>query len=192
MDPRAVGRRFESSEFIRDLWPPGIRRRSADRFGPQAVLDDVCVWNQYDPINALHDVLTRTALRTLPLLLMGTEPAVQRIAGPLYDAGARDADLEFEAGARALSERDYDGAARHLAVMTGGPWKVRAGLLRTLALGLLGREAEARECLNSIGPGELSPVDAHSAKWLERFLRGATHRASGPGVGPKAPVTTPQ
>jgi spermidine synthase len=173
MEPRAVRRRFETSAFIRDLLPPALRQRTADHFSPQAVLDDLCISARYNPVVMLHDVLTLTSLRTLPLLLMGSEPARQRIAVPLYQAGARDAALEFEMGARALSERDYAEAAQHLALATEPRRSVQARLLRTLALGLSGREAEARECLSSIKPGEPTPVEVEAIGWLRRFLAGS-------------------
>ena len=91
---------------------------------------------------------------------------------PWYDAGARDAELELEIGARAMAERDYEGAAQHLALVTEGGRGGRARLFRVLALGLPGREAEARRCLHAIEPGTLSPSQARSAAWLERFRQG--------------------
>jgi spermidine synthase len=179
MEPEAVRGRFESSRYIRALWPAELRRRTVDYFAPQAVFDDLCVWARYNRIGSLHGVLTLSPLRTLPLLLMGTEPAVQRIAVPLYEAGARDAGLELEMGARAMSERDYEAAARHLAQVTEGPRSTLARLLRALALALLGRSAEARACLAAIEPSAMSPAHAHSAQWLERFLEDEQRRSGG-------------
>jgi spermidine synthase len=190
MQPRASHKRFESSAFIRDIWPPALRRRTGDYFGPQGLFDDLCVWGSFNQIVALHGVLTLSSLRTLPLLFMDTEPAYQRIAVPLYDAGARDAGLEFEMGARAMSERDYEGAAKHLAVVTAGSRKVQAQLLRTLALGLLGRERDARDCLNSIAVDGLSPVDAYSIKWLAHFLQRGERRAD--SADSHKPATAPE
>jgi spermidine synthase len=184
MDPPAVRERFLSSRFVRDLWPPELRERSVGAFPPQVVLDDLSAWGRINSIEALYGILTLSSLRTLPLLLMGTDPAVQRIAVPSYDAGARDGTLEFEMGARAMSERDYEGAARHLALATEARRSVKARLLRTLALGLLGRETEARACLGSIAPGEMSTANAYSARWLERFLRGGPRRSGAPAAAP--------
>ena len=141
MQPGALRQHFESSAFIRDVWPPALRRRTADAFPPQAVFDDLSVWGHFNKLESLRGVLTLSSLHTLPLLLMGTEPAVQRIAVPLYEAGGRDAGLEFEMGARAMSERDYEAAARHLALVTEGPRTAQARALRTLALELLGKAA---------------------------------------------------
>jgi hypothetical protein len=144
MQPGTLRQHFESSAFIRDVWPPAWRRRTADAFPAQALFDDLSVWGHFNRLESLRGVLTLSSLHTLPLLLMGTEPAVQRIAVPLYEAGQRDAGLEFEMGARALSERDYQAAARHLALVTEGPRAAQARALRTLAVELLGKPADAR------------------------------------------------
>ncbi len=149
MQPGKLREHFESSAFIRDVWPPALRLRTADAFAPQALLDDLSVWGHFNRIASLRGVLTLSSLHTLPLLLMGTEPAVQRIAVPLYEAGARDAGLEFEMGARAISERDYQAAAQHLALVTEGPRTRQAAVLRTLALELLGEGAAARRSPSS-------------------------------------------
>ncbi len=189
MSPGDLRRRFEASTFIRDVWPPELRRRTLNYFAPQVLFDDLCVWGHFNPIEALHGVLTLSSLRTLPLLLMGTDPAVQKIAVPIYEAGARDADLEFGMGARAMSERNYAEAARNFAFVTMGPRVVRALLLRTLALGLSGNDDEARRCLHSVAAVRLSPVDAYSGQWLAGFLQGGSQSPGAPGAGQKpAPV----
>jgi predicted membrane-bound spermidine synthase len=189
MSPRDLRTRFEASAFIRDLWPPELRRRTLSSFAPQVLFDDLCVWGHFNPLESLRGVLTLSSLRTLPLLLMGTEPAVQKIAVPIYEAGARDADLEFEMGARAMSERDYAGAAEHLASVTMGSRAVQAQLLRTLALGLSGREPEARRCLESVAGAGLSAVDASSVQWLARFLQHGVRRPEAARAGQRpAPV----
>jgi hypothetical protein len=191
MKPGVLRQRFESSELIRDLWPPALRRRSLDSFGPQSLFDDLSVWGHFNPIVSLQGVLTFSSLRTLPLLLMDTEPAIQRIAVPLYNAGARDPDLEFEMGARAMSERDYEGAAQHLALVTEGTRMVRAQLLRTLALALLGRQGDARQCLNSLRFNALPPVDAYSARWLARFLQSKQGQSGAVDDAHKVSATAP-
>ena len=171
MNPQAVRERFESSAFVREVWPTTLRKRTLEFFLPEAVLDGLFVWDLLNPIQILHGVLTRSSLHTLPLLLMGTEPAIQRIAVPLYGAGTRDSGLEFEMGAQAMSARDYEGAAQHLALVTEASHLVMARLLRTLALGLLGREAEASQCLDSLDFRTLARSDAYSALWLRHFLQ---------------------
>jgi spermidine synthase len=68
MDARAARGRFETSDFIRDLWPAALRQRTVEFFGPQAVWNDLCVGGRSNTMQTLHMVLTRSSLRTLPLL----------------------------------------------------------------------------------------------------------------------------
>jgi spermidine synthase len=191
MDPRAVRGRFESSKFIRDLWPPALRERSMESFELQAAFEGVFVWGIQNLIQVLHRVLTSSSLRTLPLLMIGTEPDTQHIAASLYGAGARDPALEFEIGARAMADRDYEGAAQHLALVTAPSHRVRARLVRTLALGLLERKDEARHCLTSIEPGEMSTSDRYSVLWLRQWLRSGRPRSDAAGDGQRVPVAAP-
>lgn len=180
MDPGALRRSFEASPFIRDVWPAGLRLRTADFFAPQAALDDISAWGHFDRIQLLHAALTHSSLRTLPLLLMGTEPAVQRIAVPLYEAGARDVDLEFEMGARAMSERDYPAAIEHLARVTEGGRAVQAALLRTLAFELTGKPAEARRSLDAAAFKQAASPEVSSLRWLTKSLDRAERAAVSP------------
>jgi len=178
MDPRAARRRFQTSAFIRDLWPASLQQRTFAAFGPQAVFNDLAVWDRSNVIETVHALLTHSSLRTIPLLLMGSEPAVQTIAVRLYAAGARDPDLEFQMGTRALAARAYDEAAAHLALVADGPRVVRAQLLRALALGMLGRAAEAQQLVGSLASNPLPPEDAESVRWLVGFVRRQAEAAS--------------
>ncbi len=81
-------------------------------------------------------------------------------------------------GARALSERDYQEAADHFALVTehfaldkGTTLVVRTQLFRALALGLLGKMEDARQCLNAIDARALPPSHAYSLQWLGHFLQ---------------------
>jgi spermidine synthase len=190
MDHGLARERFQSSKFIRDLWPAGLRQRTVEYFALQGVLDDLCVWGRLNPIRSLQTVLTQSTQHTLPLLLMGTEPRIQRIAVPLYVAGERDTDVEFEIGARAMSQREYEAAEQHLALVSDGTAKVRAQLLRTLALALLGRLTDARDCLDSMAFNTLRPADAACADWLAHFLRSEERRKQNAAAGGgKLPTT---
>jgi len=170
MDARAARDRFQGSRFIGALWPAELRRQTVPFFGPQAVWNDVSVGMRLNAMETLHMVLVHSPLHTLPLLLMGTEPGRQAIAARLYDQGQRDADLEFELGAGAMSRRDYQAAVGHLGQVTAGVHAAEAQLLTTLALGLLGRTEEARQALARATASPLSVVKVESARWLARFL----------------------
>jgi len=183
MDHAHARERFQASQFIGDLWPAGLRQRTVEYFALQGVLDDLSVWGHLIPIGTLQAALTRSTQHTLPLLLMGTEPRIQRIALPLYKAGVRGPDVEFEVGASAMSQRDYEAAEQHLALVSDGTAKVRAQLLRTLALALLGRLTDAQDCLSSLPFNTLPATDAASADWLARFLRTEQHRKQNAATG---------
>jgi hypothetical protein len=191
MDPRAARRRFENSRFIGDLWPADLRRKTVEFFGPQAVWNDVCVGVRLNTMETLHTVLTHSRLQTLPLVLMGTEAGRQKIAMRLHDQGQRDADLDFELGAAAISRREYEAAAGYLSQVTAGARVTKARLLWTLALGELGRTAEAQQALDLATVNALSGVNLESARWLSRFLTWKRPGATG-GAGQTAPLAAPQ
>ena len=170
-DAPAARQRFASSAFVRGLWPSQLRQRTEDYFEMEGILDDRHIWHRRNPIETLHAVLTRSSLRTLPQVLMGTEPILQRIALRAYGAGARGSQLEFQMGARALSERDYGAAAQHFALVDEPAQRVTARLFCALALELLDRKTEAQQVLDSIDLEAMSGEDAIYALWLARFLR---------------------
>jgi len=181
-DCQAARKRFASSAFIRGLWPPQLRRRSEDYFEIQDIFDDQEIWHRRNPIEMLYAVLTRSSLRTLPLVLMGTDRTLQLIASRADSAGERGSALEFQAGARAMSERDYGVAAQHFALVDDPSQRVTARLFRALALGLLDRKAEAQQALDSIDLEAMSGEDAVHVLWIERFLRSRSQSTSMPGA----------
>jgi len=191
MDARAARGRFQRSRFIGALWPPELRRRTVEFFGPQAVWNDVCVGVRLNTMETLHMVLAHSPLHTLPLLMMGSEPGQQTIAARLYDQGERDAELEFEVGVGAMSRRDYEAAAGHLGQVTAGARAVESQLLRTLALGQLGRTEEARQSLALATANPLSVVKVESARWLARFLDWKRPPSNPGGAGQPPPPAAP-
>ena len=101
---------FKTSPFIKSLWPPGLVERTVPFFDQQAVLNRV-YWEGGRPlgqIDALDALLTTTTLRTLPLWVLGSDEVKQRIAESGVDASGGS---EYARALRALSGRDYGGAA---------------------------------------------------------------------------------
>jgi spermidine synthase len=170
-DPQAARQRFALSAFIRGLWPALLRQRTDAWFDLEGILDDHYSGRLPSAVGSAMNVLTRSSLRTLPLLLALSDPTAQEIATRAYAEGKRGSGLEFEMGVHALSERDYDAAARHLALVDGVSQRTRAQLFRALALGLLDRVSEARQALDSLELAKLSREDASSAVWLDHFLQ---------------------
>lgn len=110
LDPDRARALFSSSPYIAALWPEALRTATLPYFDVQRIVNDV-LWDGSHPlahIDRLHKVLTETNLRTLPLWLLGTDEVRQRIA-ERADPGS--AVAEYAHGLRALSGRDYHGAA---------------------------------------------------------------------------------
>jgi hypothetical protein len=105
---------FEASPFIREIWPPALIDRTLPFFDTEALLNRV-YWEGGRPLGRIEDldrVLTETTLRTLPLWILGSDEVKQRIG---ETSGARDGSLEYSRALRALSGRDFRGAAEWMA-----------------------------------------------------------------------------
>jgi hypothetical protein len=95
-------------------------------------------------IAPLHRLLTTTDLRRLPLWLLGSNDAVQRIAerAPKDDGGV----VAYVSGLRALAIRNYPGAANSLAEAEKRGYRSPAArALRAYALCMAGDVEGARE-----------------------------------------------
>ena len=113
IDVESARRRFESSSFIRATWPTDLVERTRPYFTMQAVLNGV-YWSGARPLATLpqmDQVLASTTLRTLPLWMLGTDEVRQRITETSGDASGQ---VEYARGLRALSGRDFAGAATWL------------------------------------------------------------------------------
>src|SRR5437870_13358086 len=95
------------------MWPADLIAKSAPYFNWQRAINQV-FWEGAHPlahIEDLHAVLTQTTLRTLPLWLLGSDEVKQQIA---EKSAAPSGETEYARGLRALSGRDYSGAATAL------------------------------------------------------------------------------
>ncbi len=111
LDVRRARDAFTASSFIRALWPATLIERTLPYFEAQAALNRV-YWEGGRPLrqlDELHAVLGTTTLRTLPLWILGSDDVKQRIA----EAGGENGGAtEYARALRALSGRDYAGAAQ--------------------------------------------------------------------------------
>lgn len=177
---RQGGRAFAESEFVRRVWPPGMREQTLASLPIQQIVL-AALWEAYGAgpvsLEGLHELLTRSTYRVPVLWLTGSDPRLVEAAS-LARAQGRDqpASWEHEASAR-LSERRYAEAARLLALAeptSRRPERLR--LWRTLCLALEGRRDAADEAWEALSrrPGTASPSDL---AWLaSRFGLGATAR----------------
>jgi spermidine synthase len=175
--------RFRTSVFVHRLWPPELRERTLGSFEWRGVFDrdyeDVA---RPAAIAELWATLERSSLRTLPLLLVDSEPRLTAIARTRHAEGERHPVLAFHLGAAALAERDYASAARFFEEAGSASVGYQSPvLLRGLALGLAGRVGEALALVESSSPASLPPHALPWRAWLIERLRAAVDDArSGP------------
>ena len=184
----ACAERFRASALVRRLWPPGLRERTAASFEWRGVLDR----DYEDPtrpaaIADLWAALERSPLRTLPLLLMDSEPRLAAIARARHAEGEHHPVLAYHLGAAALAERDHAAAARFFEEAGSA----RVGfhspvLLRGVALGLAGRVAQALALAESLSPADLPP---HARPWRDWLIERLRNVAG--GLRPSPPAQKP-
>lgn len=113
LDPERARAAFRASPLIRQFWPAPLIERTLPFFDQQAIVNRV-YWEGGRPLRQIEDldaVLTRTTLRTLPLWILGSDDVKQRIAERGADASGA---VEYARALRALSGRDFGGAAQWL------------------------------------------------------------------------------
>jgi hypothetical protein len=183
-DARAARGLFESSEFIRATWPETLRERSAPYFETQQALNNVWDVPGHDRFfSDLHRVLTSTRLRTVPLLLLGSEPRYHEIARLVQADEEGVPALAYRNGIGALAEREFERAAQlFAAARQGDPSLKRVGLYQVFALACANRTAEARAALSSLSAAERTQASAANLAWLTAFAGGSA----------VAPAVTPQ
>ena len=145
---------FLSSAWIAARWPPALRDRTLASFEYQGMRDGL-FWGKLLPSRKpssrdLHRVLTTTRLEALPVLLLGSNPDLQRVARLKSSRGGSEEWTESQLAIAALARRDYPAAAKHAgrARPEGDPeraWRY------AYALALAGRTAEARAFLDRHG-----------------------------------------
>ncbi len=164
IDPAAARDRFANSTFVRRVWPHALIAGTLAAFEDQRIVNRV-LWEGGKPlrqIEDLHYVLTRTALRTLPLWILGSDDVKQRIAEASAD---RTGVVDYARALRALSGRDYAGAAVFLAAAEQRGFHgavVRA--LRAYALCRAGQIDAAREIARGIQVAD--PDEKHFWGWM--------------------------
>jgi spermidine synthase len=176
MDEPRARLRFERSQRVRTLWPPPLRRRSLDLFTPQRVVNDVTSTPvRFSGFEALRDLLVDSPLRTLPLLVAGSNPVLQAIAHRGFAGGARSPALAEQMAISALAGRDYPAAADRYAkaAATGGRQAVRRRIYQAFALAMAEQPDAANRVLTTLGaaPGA-TPDEAQGLRWLHAMLDG--------------------
>jgi predicted membrane-bound spermidine synthase len=112
LDPVRAHDAFAGSDFIKHLWPGSLVAGTLHRFDEQRMMNRV-LWEGGRPlmqIEDLHNLLTQTSLKTLPLWFLGSDDVKQRIAEASED---RTGATEYARALRALVSRDYQRAAAY-------------------------------------------------------------------------------
>jgi len=102
---------FSKSDFIRRTLPPEVVAAAPAYFGPQQLIDRTMLVLLGLPSprspEVLRRVLTTTKLRTLPRLLLGTDPWLEDIAIRERSRGNQHPFLAYVVAVGALADRDY-------------------------------------------------------------------------------------
>jgi predicted membrane-bound spermidine synthase len=157
-DVESSRRRFESSSWVERLWPPGLRERTAPWFAWQRCYDQMASWSRDNTWDDTHAVLTETTLETLPLLLLGSDPDLQRVAAELSARGESSTFVRGHRTVRALAQRRFaEAVGEARAGLDLEPGEPRLRILAAYALDLAGRTSEARGLLTA-APTPLEPA----------------------------------
>jgi predicted membrane-bound spermidine synthase len=139
IDPGRAREAFESSPFVRRLWPNDLIAKTRPSFDVQRTLNRVIFegGNPLRQIEDLHAVLTQTTLRTLPLWILGSDEVKERIAESSTDGGG---EVAYTRALRAFSGRGYRIAAEWL--IESGRRGFRGQTVRPLLAYALAMEGE--------------------------------------------------
>ena len=165
--------RFQHSEWVARNWPEEWRRDAPEAFREQGIVNAYLLKAYGGPsiptFALLHETLTRTSLRAVPLLLLSSTWVHQGIAERAWARGERRPEIDYILGARALSRRDYAEAVQRFESQLRQWPDARAARLLTLSQLLAGDAAAARATAAALRakPGVADPA---FQQWLDREL----------------------
>ena len=178
LDPERQRERFASSPLVARLWPPALRESTLPWFDWSREVEDALLANLLEDRNPSRDltavdrILDESPLRTLALWRIGSNRDLERAVARAAERGRGGPLIPFTAGARALADREWAGAARAFQIAYGIEKRWRDPLYWWLyALARDGRIAEAARTAAREGvPAGRAPHD--TAVWtflVERF-----------------------
>jgi spermidine synthase len=111
-DTRAARGRFATSPLVERQWPAELRDQAMRHFETQRLIDDLLYPNATAPkrIQVLHQVLQATELRLPALLLLGSDPDIQRALRQASPSERERPEWLRQRVAERLAERDFEGA----------------------------------------------------------------------------------
>jgi spermidine synthase len=161
---------FAASPWVAAHWPPALRAATRPFFMYQGIRDGL-YWERYLPerkpsLGDLHRVLLDSRLEALPILLLGSNPDLQRIARVKASRGESDAWTESQLAIAAIARRDYAAAVDH-AGRASPTTDAKAAFRYAYALALAGRGGAAEAFLAA----NASVMDAGSRAFLAETFR---------------------
>jgi spermidine synthase len=173
MDENARLARFRASAYVRSIWPSQLVEQSTPYFRYERMLKNKLIGDRYsDPADrfvwdGIDDMLTYTALKTLPLWLLGSDRDVLSIVS---HSPRNEPRFELELAIGATAQRDFQGALAHVERYAHSA-KMGLGDL-SLMLYLLAkndRTADARAMLAGMDPRLSSDMSEFTAWFDARF-----------------------
>ena len=110
--------RFGRSDFVRRVWPEGLRQRTLDTFaalGPVLAAGWVPYGVRPPGLGELHDLLAGTPARAGVQWIMGSDAFEEKAARAAQARGVLDPETDEVLGIAAMADRDYPEAERLLA-----------------------------------------------------------------------------
>ncbi len=174
--------RFETSDWITRTWPSETREATLDFFAYQDLLNQHLEMGGAG-VAGLYSILTQTELRSLPLILMGSQEEDASIVEGAAARGVVDPMLDYLLAARAMSRRDYESAAQLLEqALQQDPASKQLARLRILALVLAGHHEVARASSKALRAKEQEQADPRFWSWLESVLDESNPTSDGPAA----------
>ena len=170
MEVRETRAGFESSEWIKRVWPAGLRERTLGYFDTQRQINRGDAQAYGAPAAVLPEIeamLTSMSLRIPVLAAFLTYDAEIQAARRAANRGVNDPFVDELLAIDALGDRDYSRAADFFLRAERGDHAAELRPLRVLALGLASRLEEARKAIAETPPSS-SPADRLAWAWLAR------------------------
>ncbi len=159
IDPGRGRQALARSALAKQLFPAEILQAAGPYFEVQQMVN-LALTNPPSPLphlNQIHMLLSKTALRTLPLWLLGSNETSLHIAAAAADDGTGAVD--YVLGLGALVDRDYARAAARLARSRQRAWRPGlSGPLYAYALCMCGRLEDVKALRLQLRPPAADPV----------------------------------
>jgi hypothetical protein len=147
-DEAGAQERFRRSSLITHLWPRRLITASLPYFAVQEIINSHA-YGRPPVIENTHRLLTGSALRTLVLWLLGSDPDVQRIVADAAPSELNSAPMQLHLGISFMSARNYAAAIEPLARAETAPsLRSKAFALRIYALCMSGQTEQAQRAVH--------------------------------------------